>query len=138
MEGPQDWISNLVLVPKKNGKVHLCLDARTINTAIKKETYPIPTLDSIIDEMHRSKVFAELDMREAYGQIEPEEESRKITNFNTDDGICHHKRLVYGINNAFEKFQCVLQQNIVKIKGVKFISDNNILYAQNETKLLKI
>ena len=74
VEGPQDWISNLVVVPKNNGKVRLYLDARTINTAIKRETYPVPTLDSLIDEIHGSKVFAKLDMREAYTQIELEEE----------------------------------------------------------------
>ena len=36
VEGPQDWLSNLVVVPKDNGKVHLCLDAPTINTATKR------------------------------------------------------------------------------------------------------
>ena len=77
VDGPQDWISNLVVIPKDNGKVCFCLDAHTINTTIKRETYPIPTLDSIIDKMHGSKVFAKLDMREAYTQIELEEESRK-------------------------------------------------------------
>ena len=35
----------------------------------------------MIDEMHSSKVFAKIDMREAYPQIKLEEESRKITNF---------------------------------------------------------
>ena len=52
----QDWIS-------KNNR-----DTRTINMAIKRETYPIPTLDLIIDEMHNSKVFTKLDKYEAYAQ----------------------------------------------------------------------
>ena len=42
VEGPQDWMSNLIVVHKNNGKVGLCLDDLTINTAIKRETYPIP------------------------------------------------------------------------------------------------
>ena len=69
-------------------------------------------------------------MREAYTQIEIEEKSRKTTNFITDHGIYCHKRLVYGINNAFEIFQRVLEKNIGKITGVKFISNNIILHAQ--------
>ena len=36
--------------------------------AIKRETYPIPTLDLIIDEMHNSKVFTKLDKYETYAQ----------------------------------------------------------------------
>ena len=47
----------------------------------QKRTYPISTLDSIIDEIHSSKVFTKLDMDKAYPQIKLEEESRKITNF---------------------------------------------------------
>ena len=130
--GPQDWINNLIDFPKNNRNVCLCLDACTTNTAIKRKTFSIPTLDSIIDEMHSSKVFAKLDMRETYTQIGLEEESRKITNFNTDDGVYHQKRLVHGNDNAFEIFQRALEQNMGKIKGVKLIGDDIILYAQNE------
>ena len=54
------------------------------------------------------------------------------TNFNTDDGVYCQKRLVHGNNNAFEIFQRALEQNIGKIKGVKLIGDDIILYAQNE------
>ena len=82
--------------------------------------------------MHSSKVFAKLDMRETYTQIGLEEESRKITNFNTDDGVYHQKLLVHGNDNAFEIFQRALEQNMGKIKGVKLIGDDIILYAQNE------
>ena len=88
--------------------------------------------------MHGSKIFAKLDIHEAYTQIEVEEESRKIANFNTDDEIYCHKRFVYRINNAFEIFQRVLKQYIDKIESVKFIIDDIILHAQNEVKLLQI
>ena len=75
-------VSNFVVVPKNNNRVRLCLNARKINTAIKREKYPIPTINSIIDTMHGSKIFAKLDMREAYTQLELDEQSRSITNFN--------------------------------------------------------
>ena len=78
VEGSQEWISNFVIVPKANKTVRLCLDARTINKAIKRKRYPILTLDSVIDEMYGSKIFAKLDMREAYTQLELDVESRKI------------------------------------------------------------
>ena len=66
------------MFPKNNGKVCLCFNAWTINTANNRETYPIPTLDWLIDEIHGSKVFAKLDIREAYMQTELEEESKKL------------------------------------------------------------
>ena len=43
LSGPQEWASNLVATPKNDGSVRLCLDSRMINTAIKRETHPIPT-----------------------------------------------------------------------------------------------
>jgi len=109
-----------------------------INTAIERETYPIPTLESIIDEMHGAKVFAKLDMKEAYTQLELAENSRNITCFNTEGGIYRHKRLVYGINNSFEIFQRAMEQSIGIIKGIKFIADDIIIFAHNDEELLKI
>ena len=126
-----------VIVPKANKTVRLCLDARTINKAIKRERYPIPTLHSVIDEMYGSKIFANLDMKEAYTLLELDVESRKVTNFQTDAGVYRHKRLVYGINNSFEIFQKTMKQNYGKIDGVKFISDDIIIYASNDQDLLR-
>ena len=48
---PSDWISNLVVTPKKDGSIRLCLDARPQNKAIKRQKYPIPTLQSILDDL---------------------------------------------------------------------------------------
>ena len=98
VDGSQEWISNFVVVPKKNGTVRLCLDAPVINTSIKREKYAILTLNSIVDEIHGSTIFAKLDMREAYTQLELDVDSRKITNFNTYAGVYRNKRLVYGCN----------------------------------------
>ena len=136
VEGPQEW-SNFVIVPKTNKTVRLCLDARTINKAIRRERYPIPTLDSVIDEMYGSKIFFKLDMKEAYTQLELDVESRKITNFQTDEGDYRHKRLVYRINNSFEIFKKTMEQSYGEIDGVNFISDDIIIYASNEQDLLR-
>ena len=137
VNGPQEWISNLVVVQKKHGKIRLCLDARVINTAIKREKHPIPTLDSIIDDMHGAKIFAKLDMKEAYTQIVLEENSRNITSFNTHEGVYRNKRLVYGINNAFEIFQKTMEQSFGEIRGVKLISDDIIIFAKDKEELLQ-
>ena len=74
-------------------------------------------------------------MREAYTQLELDEQSRSITNFNTEDGVYRHKRLVYGINNSFETFQRYMEQSYGNINGIKFISDDVIIYAKDESDL---
>ncbi|XP_057298881.1 uncharacterized protein K02A2.6-like [Hydractinia symbiolongicarpus] len=137
VERPQEWVSNLVATPKSYNSVRLCLDARSINTAIQRETHPIPTLESILDGMHGSKIFSKIDMKEAHTQIMLEEESRKLTNFHTSFGIKRFKRLCYGLNNAFEVFQRSLDQTIGKLRNVKCISDDTIVYNKNYAEHLE-
>ena len=76
-------------------------------------------------------------MREAYTQLELDADSRKITNFQTDEGVYRHKRLVYEINNSFEIFQKTMEQSYGKIDRVKFISDDIIIYASDKQGFLR-
>ena len=54
---PQEWASNLVATPESNGRIRLRLDAREVNSCIQRETYPIPTLYSVIDNMTGANIF---------------------------------------------------------------------------------
>ena len=48
-----------------------------------------------------------------------------------------NKRLVYGINNAFEIFQKTMEQSFGEIRGVKLISDDIIIFAKDKEELLQ-
>ena len=134
--GPQNWVSNIVATPKTNGNVRLCLDARKINTAIIRDTFPLPTLDSLVDEMLGVKPFSKIDLKEAYQQIVLQKDCRNITSFHTDRGIYRFKRLCYGINNSFEIFQKAITEKIGDIENVKFLSDDIIIYTENRKEHL--
>ena len=62
--GAQNWVSNIAL-PKSNGQVQVCSNALK-KTAIKQETFLIPTLDYLLDKTNR----ANIDLKEAYQQIQ--------------------------------------------------------------------
>ena len=47
VDQPTDWVSNLVIVEKKNGSLRLCLDPKDLNKTIKREHYKIPTIQEI-------------------------------------------------------------------------------------------
>ena len=72
---------------------NLCLDARKVNSCIQRETYPIPTLASVIDNMTGATFFSKTDMKEAYQQLELSQNSRYLTNFHTKKRIMSFKRL---------------------------------------------
>ena len=103
-EGHSRWINPVVVVPKSSGEIRLCLDMRRPNEAIIRERFPIPTLDEVIQGMHRAKVFSKLDLKEGYYQLELEEHSREITTFSTHKGLFRYKRLIFGMNTAFKVF----------------------------------
>ena len=128
--GPSRWVSNMVVVPKKDGNIRLCLDARAVNTSIIRQTHPIPTLESIIDDLHNAKYFSKIDLRQAYCQILLDEESRDLTTFVTEKGLMRYKRMIYGLTCASEDFQKIIENCFSGLEGVKCISDDTIVYSQ--------
>ena len=45
------WVSPLVVVPKKNGKWHICVDYQALNKATKKDHFPLPFIDQVLDTL---------------------------------------------------------------------------------------
>ena len=97
-----DWISPIVIVPKKEDNIRLCVDMRAATTAIKRVRHPIPTVKDISLELNGAKFFSKLDLSQAYHQLELSPTSRQITTFTTHSGLYRFKRLNYGTNSAAE------------------------------------
>jgi hypothetical protein len=64
-----DWLANVVLVPKKNGKMRICIDFTDLNKACKKDLFPLPRIDASIDKPAGFRRFFHLDCFSRYHQI---------------------------------------------------------------------
>ena len=120
VEGPTPWISPVVVIPKSDGTVRLCVDMRTANRAIQRERHPSPK---------GAKVFSKLDLRSGYHQLSLAHESRYITTFATHKGLRRYKRLNFGTNSACEQ---VIHDQIHDISGAIIISDDVIIYGKSQ------
>ncbi|XP_068674632.1 uncharacterized protein [Montipora foliosa] len=99
VSGPSSWVSPVVVVPKPTGDIRLCLDMRQANIAVKRERYPIPTIDEVVQDVNQNKFFIKLDLNSAYQHIGLAPESRDITTFGTHNGLYRYKRLMSSTEN---------------------------------------
>ncbi|XP_021343899.1 uncharacterized protein K02A2.6-like [Mizuhopecten yessoensis] len=126
------WVSPVIVVPKPDGDIRLCVDMRRANEAIIRERHPIPTADEILYDINGSKVFSRLDLKYGYHQIELAEQSRNITTFVTHKGLYRYKRLMFGITSAPEQYQHIVAQVFHDIEGVQNISDDIVVHGQTK------
>ena len=132
VEGPTPWISPLVVIPKRNCEVRLCIDMRMANRAIQRERHPTLMVDDLVDALNGATVFSKLDLRSGYHQLVLAQESRYITTFVTHEGLRRYTRLNFGINSASEIFQNAISEQIKGIPGAINISDDIIIYGKNQ------
>ena len=73
-----EWLTNVVLVKKANGKWRMCVDFTDLNKACPKDSYPLPNIDALVDSASGSKVLSFLDAFSGYNQIKmhPRDESK--------------------------------------------------------------
>lgn len=95
VEGPTPWVNPVVMMPKPNSDIQLCLDMRRANEVIIRGCHQIPTVDELLQTMNGSKFFSKLDLKWVYHQLELDMESRGITTFVTHCGLYQYKRLLF-------------------------------------------
>src|ERR1051325_246291 len=99
------WVANIVPVPKKDGKVRMCVDYRDLNRASPKDDFPLPHIDILVDNTAQAKVFSFMDGFSGYNQIKMSPDDMEKTNFITPWGTFCYKVMPFGLKNAGETYQ---------------------------------
>ena len=92
-----EWVSPLVLVPKKNGKWRICMDYKELNQATKKDHFPLPFIDQVLDGLARTKFFYFLDGFSGYNQFQITPEDQDKTTFTCPCGTFSYRVLAFGL-----------------------------------------
>ncbi|VDO48433.1 unnamed protein product [Heligmosomoides polygyrus] len=107
------WAAPIVCIKKPNGKVRVCADFSTgLNKALQSFDYPLPVPEDIFASLNGGTVFSQLDLSDAYLQIELSEESKKKVVINTHKGLFKYNRLPFGIKTAPGIFQQVMNKMV--------------------------
>ena len=106
-ESSSDWASPVILVKKKNGSFRFCVDFRKLNSVTKKDSYPLPLIEDLLNSIGRSnaKCFSQLDLASGYWQIPVAEKDIPKTAFITQSGLYEFVVMAFGLTNAPATFQ---------------------------------
>lgn len=76
----------MVVVRKPNGNLRICIDPKDLYKVLKCSRYRLPTIEDILPDLSRAKVFSTFDVKNGFWHIELDDESSKLTTFNTPLG----------------------------------------------------
>ncbi|CAB4039641.1 Hypothetical predicted protein [Paramuricea clavata] len=86
VDEPTDWVSNMVVATKPSGQLRMCIDPKQLKKALKRERYPIPVIEDVMPDIAKAKVFTKVDARNGYWHVMLNEESSRLTTFDTPFG----------------------------------------------------
>ncbi|WRX13175.1 Reverse transcriptase domain - like 10 [Theobroma cacao] len=100
-----EWVANIVPVPKKDGKLRICVDYRDLNRASPKASFPLPHIDTLVDNTAKHALFSFMDGYFRYNQIKMAPEDMEKTTFVTIWGMFCYKVMPFGLKNASATYQ---------------------------------
>ena len=120
------WVSSTQVVPKKGGIAvikneyneliptrtvtgwRVCIDYRQLNKATRKDHFPLPFIDQMLEKIAGHGFYCFLDGYSWYNQISVALEDQDKTTFTCPQGIYAYRKMSFGLCNAPSTFQCCM------------------------------
>ena len=104
------WCNAVVLVRKKDGSLHFCIDFRKLNSLTVKDSHPLPCICETLESLTGAAHFLTFDMNSGFWQVPMNEESKQYTAFTLGSmGLYECESMPFGLCNALPTFQRLMQ-----------------------------
>ena len=100
-----DWLANVVMVKKANGKWKMCVDFTDLNKSYPKDSYHLPRIDQLVDLTAGHQLLSFMDAFTGYNQIRMDKENQEKTSFITSQGLFCYKIMPFGLKNVRATYQ---------------------------------
>jgi hypothetical protein len=132
------WISNLILVPKKNTNVlRMCVDFTSLNKHCPNDHFLLPRIDQIIDSTTGCERLSFLDAYSGYNQIRLKVEDQEKTGFITPYDVFCYQTMPFGLNNVGVTYQRMMQKCLGEQigKSIQVYIDDVVITTKSEATL---
>ena len=99
------WAFPVVIVGKKTGDQRFCVDYRKLNEVTIKDSFPLPRIEDLLDQLAGSTYFSSIDLQSGYWQVGMDPTDEDKTAFVTDRGLYQFTVMPFGLCNAPGTFQ---------------------------------
>ena len=132
-----DWLANVVVVPKKEGKWRVCVDYTNLNNACPKDSFPLPRIDQIVDSTAGQGMLSFLDAFSGYHQIPMSPADEEKTAFMTPHDLYCYRVMPFGLKNAGATYQRLMTKIFKPLIGhtVEVYIDDIVVKAKSERNM---
>lgn len=85
------------MVKKDSGEWRMCVDFTNLNLASSKDSYPLPSIDILVDRSTGNKILSFMDVHSGYNQVKTSKEDEKTTTFITETGTIFYTVMPFGL-----------------------------------------
>ena len=95
-----EWLANVVMVKKSNGKWRMCVDFTDLNKACPKDIFPLPRIDQLVDSIAGHELLSFMDAFSGYNQIIMDKQDQEKTAFITSQGLHCYKVMPFRLKKC--------------------------------------
>ena len=132
--GPTEWCHPLVVAPKSNGKLRLCVDLTKLNRHVKRPYYPLTTpKDAVSNVRNTARFFTTFDATNGYWQVPLDKDSQKLTTFVTQWGRFQFLRGTMGLICTGDEYCRRMDESLASVPNLIKVVDDLLQHGDDLT-----